>query len=128
MEVRVCAVIPVLNEEKYISKCVESLLSQTIDIDILVLDGGSTDNSVDIIKSFGQDIYFWKSEKDKGIYDAWNKGLKAAKGDIFAVLSSDDYYYKNTFNIVNKYFNIYYKSRIRINFFYYILVSILKDI
>ena len=49
MEVRVCAVIPVLNEEKFIAKCIESLLAQTMPVEILVMEGGSTDNTKQIL-------------------------------------------------------------------------------
>ena len=49
MEVRVCAVIPVLNEEKFIAKCIESLLAQTMPVDILVMEGGSTDDTREIL-------------------------------------------------------------------------------
>ena len=56
MEVRVCAVVPVLNEERFISKCIDSLVSQTMPIDILVLDGGSTDKTLEILAGYGDAI------------------------------------------------------------------------
>ena len=56
MEVRVCAVIPVLNEEKFIAKCIESLLAQTMPVEILVMEGGSTDNTKQILAEFGDSI------------------------------------------------------------------------
>ena len=56
MQVRVCAVIPVLNEEKFIKRCIDSLLAQTFPVDILVLDGGSTDSTLDILDSYGDSI------------------------------------------------------------------------
>ena len=56
MEVRVCAVIPVLNEEKFIAKCIESLLAQTMPVDILVMEGGSTDSTRDILAKYGDSI------------------------------------------------------------------------
>ena len=56
MEVRVCAVIPVLNEEKFIARCIESLLAQTMPVDILVMEGGSTDNTREILAGFGDSI------------------------------------------------------------------------
>ena len=56
MEVRVCAVLPVLNEEKFIQRCIDSLLSQTLPIQILVLDGGSTDSTLEILQSYGESI------------------------------------------------------------------------
>ena len=53
MEVRVCAVIPVLNEEQFIGKCIESLLAQTMPVEILVMEGGSTDSTREILAGFG---------------------------------------------------------------------------
>ncbi len=65
MEVRVCAVIPVLNEEKFISKCIDSLLNQTMPVDILVMEGGSTDSTLEILQSYGDSI---KVIKNPGKY------------------------------------------------------------
>ena len=62
MEVRVCAVIPVLNEEKFISRCIDSLLKQTMPVDILVMEGGS-DSTLDILKSYGDSIKVVKTRK-----------------------------------------------------------------
>ena len=56
MQVRVCAVVPVLNEEKFIRRCIESLLTQTMPIQILVLDGGSTDSTLEVLSDFGDSI------------------------------------------------------------------------
>lgn len=56
MEIKVCAVIPVLNEEKYIEKCIQSVLSQTVRVDVIVLDGGSTDSTLSILDQFGDSI------------------------------------------------------------------------
>ena len=56
MEVRVCAVIPVLNEEQFIARCIESLLAQSMPVDILVLEGGATDSTMDILAKYGGSI------------------------------------------------------------------------
>ena len=56
MEVRVCAVIPVLNEEKFIERCIDSLIAQTVDLDILVIDGGSEDNTLKVLSKYGDKI------------------------------------------------------------------------
>ena len=90
MEVRVCAVIPVLNEEKYISKCVESLLSQTIDIDILVSDGGSTDNTLSILESFGDKIRVVKNP-GKRVAQARNLALELIDDKVTHCLESVSY-------------------------------------
>ncbi len=96
---------PTFNSEKYLEKTIKSVIGQGYgNIQLIIIDGGSTDGTIKIIKKYKKYINYWVSEKDKGIYDAWNKGLKVAKGEIFGILSSDDFYYKNTFSIVNKYF------------------------
>ena len=53
MEVRVCAVVPVLNEEKFITRCIDSLLAQTLPVEVMVLDGGSTDSTLDLLSEYG---------------------------------------------------------------------------
>lgn len=84
------------NSEKTLQDTLESILRQTYDnIELIVIDGLSTDSTVDIIKQY--EVKFkgrmrWISEKDKGIYDAMNKGIQRAKGDIVGILNSDDFY------------------------------------
>jgi len=84
------------NSEKYIRSAIESVLSQTYqNVEYIIIDGNSEDTTVDILKSyeslFGGRMK-WISEKDKGIYDAMNKGIRLATGDIVGVLNSDDIY------------------------------------
>lgn len=65
------------------------------DFEYIIVDGGSTDETIDIVKSYESEFsgrLKWVSEKDKGIYDAMNKGIKMASGDIIGILNSDDYY------------------------------------
>lgn len=72
---------------------IESVLSQNYqDIEYLIIDGGSTDETIPIIKSFSDDRIKWISEPDKGIYDAMSKGKRMATGDVVGVLNSDDFY------------------------------------
>jgi len=82
------------NSEKYIRSAIESVLSQTYkDIEYVVVDGNSSDTTVDIIKSYEPQFcgrMKWTSEKDNGIYDAMNKGIAMATGDIIGILNSDD--------------------------------------
>ncbi|RNA61692.1 glycosyltransferase [Chryseobacterium nematophagum] len=88
------------NSEKYIRTAIESVLNQTYkDIEYIIVDGGSSDETLDIIRSY--ETHFegrlrWISEKDKGIYDAMNKGINMATGDIVGLLNSDDFYISNS--------------------------------
>ena len=77
----------------------DSILSQTYsDIEYIVVDGASTDGTVDIIKSYEPRFngrMRWINEADKGIYDAMNKGIAMATGDVIGILNSDDFYTSN---------------------------------
>lgn len=79
-----------------IENAINSVLSQKdINLEYIIIDGGSTDGTVDIIKSYGGKITKFISEPDNGIYDAMNKGIKLASGDIIGILNSDDMYADN---------------------------------
>ena len=84
------------NSAKTINDTIKSVLCQTNkDFEYIIVDGGSTDETIDIVKSYESEFFGrlkWVSEKDKGIYDAMNKGIKMASGDIIGILNSDDYY------------------------------------
>ncbi len=75
--------------------CLENLIKsikdeRTVEVEFIIIDGGSTDKTVSIIKENLDVIDYWISEKDKGIYDAWNKGIKFANGDWIMFLGADD--------------------------------------
>jgi len=112
-------VTPSLNQGRFIEQTINSVLSQEGDffIDYIIADGGSTDNSVEIIKKYDRLLknkkypikckgisYRWWSKLDKGQTDAINKGLAIAKGDWFAWINSDDFYEPNIFSKLVEYF------------------------
>ncbi len=90
------------NNAKGLKKTIDSVVSQTCqDFEYIVIDGGSTDESVDVIKQSPR-IDYWVSEKDKGIYDAMNKGIKQARGRYCLFLNSGDYLFsKSSLEIMN---------------------------
>ena len=89
------------NSAKTIKETIESILIQDYNnIEYIIIDGGSSDETMDIVKSYSEKISYFISEKDNGIYDAMNKGIKAATGDIVGILNSDDFY-PNSFVLSN---------------------------
>ena len=84
------------NSAKTLKDTIQSVLRQTNkDFEYLIIDGGSTDETIDIVKSYESEFsgrLKWVSEKDQGIYDAMNKGIKMASGDVVGILNSDDYF------------------------------------
>lgn len=86
----------VYNGEGFIENAIQSVLSQTYPhIEYIIIDGGSTDKTVSIIETYQNKLHYWISEKDKGVYDAWNKGLAKANGEWIAFLGADDVFYNN---------------------------------
>lgn len=96
------------NSEKTIEKTIKSILSQSYkNYEYIIIDGSSTDKTLEIIKNYEKYFtrnFMYISEKDQGIYDAMNKGIKKASGDIIAILNSDDYYLPDTLKEVVKEF------------------------
>lgn len=78
-------------------KTIESIITQTwMNFEFIVIDGGSTDESLETIKKYDKYINYWVSEKDKGVYDAMNKGILLAKGTYLNFMNSGDYFYSKT--------------------------------
>lgn len=84
------------NSGKTLSDTIQSVLSQSYtNIEYIIIDGLSQDNTIDVIKKYELDFegrMMWISEKDRGLYDAMNKGIKMATGDVVGILNSDDFY------------------------------------
>lgn len=92
----VTIIIAVFNAEKFLQQCINSVTNQTYtNKQLIVIDGGSTDKTLEIIKMNQGVIDYYVSEKDRGIYHAWNKGLDKARGEWICFLGSDDYFYDN---------------------------------
>jgi glycosyltransferase involved in cell wall biosynthesis len=86
----------VWNNKETIKDAIDSVLNQTYkDIEYIIIDGASTDGTIEIIKSYGDKISKFISEPDKGLYDAMNKGIALATGDVVGILNSDDFYIDN---------------------------------
>jgi glycosyltransferase involved in cell wall biosynthesis len=91
---------------EFIEETIESVISQNYPaLEYIIIDGGSTDGSIDIIKKYERHLHYWISEKDNGQTDAINKGLAKSSGDIVNWLNSDDYYEKNALSTVAEAFS-----------------------
>jgi glycosyltransferase involved in cell wall biosynthesis len=98
----------VFNNASHIQKTLDSIYKQHYtNYELIVIDGGSTDGTLEIIKKNKNHINFWISEKDKGIYDAFNKGIKYAKGDYVGFVNSDDILLPKAIKILTKYIILY---------------------
>lgn len=102
---KISIVTPSYNQGKYVEETILSVIRQGYpNLEYIVVDGGSTDNSVNIIKKYEKDITWWVSEKDNGQTHAINKGFEKATGDILAYINSDDVYMPYTFRLVAELF------------------------
>jgi glycosyltransferase involved in cell wall biosynthesis len=97
----------VYNGAKTLEQTIQSVTNQTYrNIEYIIIDGGSTDGTLDIIKKYEDQISLWVSEPDKGLYDAMNKGIRMASGELIGMINSDDWYELNAVEtVVNSYLN-----------------------
>lgn len=90
---KISIITPVFNNKDFIEECIKSVESQSyLDMEHIIIDGGSTDGTLEILKKYKDKIKV-VSEKDRGSYDAMNKGINLAEGDIIGILNSDDIYF-----------------------------------
>lgn len=102
----ISVIIAVFNSEAYLEQCINSVLKQNYrNFELIIIDGNSSDASISIIKKYQQDIAFWVSEPDKGIYDAWNKGLQVAKGEWIVFIGADDVLHLDAFSLYINHIN-----------------------
>ena len=102
---KISIITVVKNNKSYIEKNILSLLSQKYkNYEHIIIDGGSTDGTLEIIDKYKKSISSFISEKDEGTYHAMNKGIDLASGDIIGILNSDDYFYDDALKIVKSYF------------------------
>lgn len=103
----ISVITPVYNGERFIESCIKVVIDQACpNVEHIIIDGGSTDRTVEIIKQYAQNYSHiqWFSEKDKGQSDAMNKGIAMAKGEIIGILNVDDFYEPNVINRVSEIF------------------------
>ncbi len=103
--IKISVVTVVFNAVDTIEKTINSVLNQDYDnIEYVIIDGGSTDGTIEVINKYRNLIDVFVSEKDNGIYDAMNKGVRYTTGDVVAFLNSDDWYNDNIFHYINDFF------------------------
>jgi len=102
---RISIVTPSYNQGKFLEDTILSVINQNYpNYEYIIMDGGSTDNTVEIIKKYEKKITYWESVKDKGQTHAINKGFKKATGEIIAWINSDDIYCNNVFHTIANFF------------------------
>jgi glycosyltransferase involved in cell wall biosynthesis len=93
----ISVIVAIYNGARTLQRCIDSVSDQTYpNKELIIIDGGSTDGTIDIIRSNQDKIAYWRSEPDNGIYNAWNKALSHTTGDWICFLGSDDYLWKSS--------------------------------
>lgn len=104
---KISIVTPNFNGGEYLEDTILSVLSQNYpNLEYIIIDGGSTDNSIDIIKKYEDQLTYWISEPDNGLYQAVQKGFDKSTGEIMAWINSDDVYHPKAFFTVAEIFNL----------------------
>jgi glycosyltransferase involved in cell wall biosynthesis len=104
---KISIVTPSFNQGQYLEETILSVLNQNYpNLEYILIDGGSTDNSVDLIKKYEHKLSYWVSEKDEGVYHAIQKGFERSTGDIMGWLNSDDMLHRNSLFAVAELLNI----------------------
>ena len=99
----VSVITAVYNGEKYLEQTIKSVLLQTYEnVEYIIIDGGSEDKTIDIIRAYQHGIDYWISEPDHGISEAFNKGIAASTGELIGILNSDDFYELNAIEEIVK--------------------------
>ncbi len=102
---KISIVTPSFNQGDFIEETICSVLDQGYEnLEYIIIDGGSTDNSVDIIKKYEKHLHYWVSEKDSGQTEAINKGFARCSGDVFNWLNSDDYLSPGALDLIGQHF------------------------
>jgi glycosyltransferase involved in cell wall biosynthesis len=98
---KISIITPSFNQADYLEKTILSIINQNYsNLEYIIIDGGSTDGSVEIIKKYQDKLSYWISEPDNGQYDAINKGFSRSSGDIMAYINSDDIYHPSAFSVI----------------------------
>ena len=110
--IKISIIVPSYNQGQFLEDTFISIINQNYpSVEIIVMDGGSTDNSVEVIKKYEKYITYWQSKKDNGQSDAINQGFRRATGEIVTWLNSDDVLLPGTLQEVNKYATKYPKTQ-----------------
>ena len=105
MSLKISIVTPSFNQGRFLEETILSVLDQNYpNLEYIVIDGGSTDETLDVIRKYEDRISFWVSEKDRGQVHALNKGIEKTTGDVFGFINSDDVYLPGTFKTIGEHF------------------------
>jgi len=108
---KVSIITAVYNNKETIQDAIDSVLNQSYkNIEYIIIDGASIDGTIETIKSYGDKITKFISEPDRGIYDAMNKGVALATGDVIGILNSDDFYIDE--HVIEKVINIFQEEKV----------------